>query len=134
MLPPRALVLLVCAACTAPGVRPAADDGTAGGPDRRAEPAASTTAAAPEAVPAAPVVPVYNELLADARTREGEWLYLLEPPRGENWMMAGYDDSGWQRGLAGFGSDGTPGAFVRTHWSTPDIWLRRVFELAQVPE
>ncbi|MGA1237326.1 MAG: glutaminase domain-containing protein [Limisphaerales bacterium] len=56
------------------------------------------------------------------------WRYTMEQP-GEGWNDAGYNDSGWKEGLAGFGTEGTPSAVVRTVWNTRTIWLRRVFEL-----
>ena len=44
-------------------------------------------------------------------------------------MKPGFDASGWQEGPAGFGTQGAPGAVVRTTWRTADIWLRREFTL-----
>ena len=33
----------------------------------------------------------------------------------------------------GFGTEGTPGAVIGTEWKTNDIWLRRAFELKELP-
>lgn len=56
------------------------------------------------------------------------WKYTTNQPDGE-WMKPGYDDSKWQTGVGGFGTEGTPGAIVNTVWNTGDIWLRRDFTL-----
>jgi hypothetical protein len=57
-----------------------------------------------------------------------EWRYTTAKP-ADGWQRPGFDDAAWQRGPGGFGSRGTPGAVVRTEWRTPEIWLRRDFEL-----
>ncbi len=57
-----------------------------------------------------------------------EWRFTTTKPSGQ-WFAPDFDDSMWQRGPGGFGTRGTPGAVVRTEWNTPDIWLRRAFDL-----
>ncbi|HET6883360.1 MAG TPA: glycoside hydrolase family 2 TIM barrel-domain containing protein [Pirellulales bacterium] len=69
------------------------------------------------------VVPTSQETAND-------WRYTTsDPPDG--WMKSGFDDSSWRLAPAGFGTKGTPGAVVRTEWSTPDIWLRQTFDLPE---
>jgi len=57
-----------------------------------------------------------------------EWRYTTEQP-ADGWEKPEFDDSRWQTGPGGFGREGTPGAVVRTAWTTADIWLRRIVEL-----
>lgn len=52
------------------------------------------------------------------------WRYTVDTP-SDDWVKAGFDDSSWKQGPAGFGTDGTPGAVIRTTWDTADIWIRR---------
>ena len=52
------------------------------------------------------------------------WKYTFERP-GDNWFDPDFDDSGWKTGKGGFGKEGTPGAVIRTEWTTEEIWIRR---------
>lgn len=61
------------------------------------------------------------------------WRYTITNPDAA-WVNAGFDDSKWSQGKAGFGTEGTPGAVFGTEWNTNDIWIRRSFDLAKAPE
>ncbi len=67
-------------------------------------------------------------ILADALFGRTDWKYTTnQPPAG--WFTADFNAAGWQEGLGGFGTAGTPGIVIHTLWNTPDIWLRRTFHL-----
>ena len=75
------------------------------------------------------------KLLPDARDGMFTWSYTTTPPP-TNWMEPDFETTGWQTGNAGFGAPNPPGVIINTDWKTPDIWLRREFELRpgfQVP-
>ena len=72
-------------------------------------------------------------VLPDARTEAATWKYTVQRPAGDEWHKPDFNAEGWQTGPGGFGSPGTPGAVVKTEWRTPEIWVRREFELAQSP-
>ena len=75
------------------------------------------------------VPPVLVGLTPTANDREDvEWRFTTEAP-ADDWFKSDFNDSRWRKGVAGFGTEGTPGAKVRTVWNTSDIWLRRTFEL-----
>jgi hypothetical protein len=67
-------------------------------------------------------------IVEDALSGLPEWKYVLELPPPD-WIKPEFDDAGWQRALAGFGTANTPGAVPTTRWKTDDIWLRRKFVL-----
>jgi len=58
------------------------------------------------------------------------WRYTTQAP-GDKWFTPEFDASAWKEGPGGFGTQGTPGAVVRTEWNTSDIWLRREFVLPE---
>ncbi len=63
-----------------------------------------------------------------------QWAYAFDKP-ADDWYQPSFNPraAGWRRGPAGFGTDGTPGAIVRTRWNSSDIWIRRSFELKEIP-
>jgi hypothetical protein len=67
-------------------------------------------------------------ILADALFGRTDWKYTTEKP-ADDWTKRGFDASGWNNGVGGFGTTGTPGIFLNTVWGTSDIWLRREFIL-----
>lgn len=75
--------------------------------------------------------PQVRTIVPAARAEPVEWSYTTErPPLG--WESPDFDDSGWTRGEAGFGREGTPGAVNRTTWESGDIWIRREFILPRI--
>lgn len=76
--------------------------------------------------------PVIKSLIPTSESQPQKWRFVLEEPAG-NWFAPDFDDAAWKEGDGGFGTEGTPGAVVRTVWKTSDIWLRRSFELDEIP-
>jgi len=76
--------------------------------------------------------PVVKTLVPTSQNEPQTWRFTTEQPTGE-WFAPDFDDSSWKEGPGGFGTEGTPGTVVRTIWKTPDVWLRRSFELSEVP-
>jgi len=72
--------------------------------------------------------PIVKPVLATSRKEGQTWRYTTEAPP-EGWIAADFDDAAWKEGPGGFGTEGTPGAVVRTTWDGSDIWLRRRVEL-----
>lgn len=64
----------------------------------------------------------------DALQARITWNYVTNKPEGD-WTQPGFDDSKWNEGVGGFGTQDTPGAFVNTSWNSSDIWLRRTFSI-----
>jgi hypothetical protein len=67
-----------------------------------------------------------------ADTTAATWHYTTKQPDA-SWNEPGFNDSAWQKGKAGFGTEGTPGARIGTKWNSSDIWMRRTFDLAERP-
>lgn len=77
--------------------------------------------------------PKVSTLVPTAEREAVQWLYSFQNP-GEGWMKpaAGADlpAGPWKRAPGGFGTNGTPGAVVRTVWDGAEIWIRRSFVLS----
>ena len=84
---------------------------------------------------AIPNPPKIIETVATSMDSARQWHYVFDRP-AENWYAVDFDPAaaGWRTGPGGFGTRGTPGAVVRTRWNTSDIWLRREFTLAAIPD
>ena len=66
-------------------------------------------------------------LVASSQETPHDWRYTtVEAASG--WEQADFDDSSWQLAPAGFGDPDEFGMVVRTEWTTPAIWLRRMIE------
>jgi hypothetical protein len=72
----------------------------------------------------------FQVVLPNAQQDKVMWRYTLEKPPAD-WSKADFDASGWKEGRGGFGTQGTPGALVKTEWKTDDIWLQRKFTLGE---
>jgi hypothetical protein len=72
--------------------------------------------------------PIIRPILETSRDTPADWRYTTTAPV-DAWMTTAFDDASWLIGPGGFGTRNTPGSAVRTNWTTPDIWLRRSFDL-----
>jgi hypothetical protein len=72
--------------------------------------------------------PVVRYLAPSSDRSPQQWRFSTTAPSGD-WFSPGYDDRTWQQGMAGFGKADTQHARVGTPWETPDIWMRRTFNI-----
>jgi hypothetical protein len=77
--------------------------------------------------------PEFREIVPTSEKAGLHWKYTTGKP-AEGWEKAGFDNAKWLSGSGGFGAKGTPGTVVRTEWKTPDIWIRRTFDLNELPK
>ena len=62
-------------------------------------------------------------------SQQGQWYgkYTEKKPSG-NWTGMNYNDSSWKKAEGAFGTtENEP--IAKTDWSSPNIWVRRTFEL-----
>jgi hypothetical protein len=76
--------------------------------------------------------PEFRELVPTSEKTAQKWHYTIAKP-AEGWEKADFDAAKWTEADGGFGTKGTPGAVIGTEWKTADIWLRRTFELKELP-
>jgi hypothetical protein len=67
-------------------------------------------------------------IVPDARDEDLTWRYTFQRP-ASGWYGEDFDDSAWQSGIGGFGTEMTPNAIIGTVWDGDAIWLRRTFTL-----
>jgi hypothetical protein len=72
--------------------------------------------------------PSVRELVPSSERTPQSWKYSTETPAA-GWFAPAFDDRSWKQGHGGFGRPGTARASVGTPWESPDIWLRRSFDL-----
>lgn len=67
-------------------------------------------------------------VLAPTARTGATWSYTTTAPSG-NWYEQNYNDTAWQQGKGGFGSQERPGPVIGTPWTSDEIWARREFTL-----
>ena len=77
-----------------------------------------------------PTPPKIDVIEGGPRSDGVVWRYTTSRP-GNDWTRINYNDRQWKSGPGGFGTEGTPGAVVRTRWDTSDIYLRREIILSE---
>ncbi len=75
-------------------------------------------------------IPRAKIVVASSKEKPVLWRYTFARPAAD-WFKPAFDDSSWKEGPGGFGTDGTPGAVVRTVWKTDNIWIRRAFVMPE---
>src|SRR5574341_2279288 len=76
--------------------------------------------------------PAVRTVVPSSQKDGQRWRFTTQAP-DSGWYRPDHDDGAWSQGVGGFGKAGTPGAVVRTAWETPDIWLRRTFDVSSWP-
>lgn len=76
--------------------------------------------------------PEFNNLVPTSEMVPQTWSYTTTKP-ADGWEKPAFELKEWNVGNGGFGTRGTPGIALGTDWNTKDIWIRRVFELKEVP-
>ncbi len=79
--------------------------------------------------------PEMRVLLETSEFSPHEWRYTTNEPEGR-WFEPDFDVGAWKSGQAGFGAGDLPRAVdvIRTPWKTPEIWIRRTFEIDAAPD
>jgi len=76
--------------------------------------------------------PVLRSVVATSRGEGQPWRYTTAAPP-DSWTTPDFDDREWAEGVGGFGRIPDAGTRARTPWTTPELWLRRTFELSAAP-
>ena len=77
-----------------------------------------------------PAADQFVTIVPDSRKEGQPWRFTLQKP-ADDWSKPDFDDAKWSKGFGGFGTKETPNTTVKTQWNTPDIWIRRTFDLPE---
>ncbi len=72
-------------------------------------------------------------LMPTSEKQAQTWRFTTEAPAA-GWESSDFNDAAWSQGKGGFGTRETPNTHVGTEWKSPDIWLRRDFQLTSLPK
>ncbi|RYG26967.1 DUF4965 domain-containing protein [bacterium] len=72
-----------------------------------------------------PKRPVVQQVVPTSEAEAATWRFTTTKPT-DDWYTESFPDASWGTGKGGFGGN-VPGA---SPWSTPDIWVRRVFDFS----
>lgn len=75
--------------------------------------------------------PEYKDVLATGEESVYPCKYKLETAPAANWMQPGFADGDWQVGAGPFGDSR---AKAGTPWTGKDVWVRRTFQLTDLPK
>ncbi|HVU56430.1 MAG TPA: DUF4964 domain-containing protein, partial [Puia sp.] len=75
--------------------------------------------------------PTFKTLLAAGDEGGYTTKYKMEENPGADWAKPAFDDAGWQTGEGPFGDQR---AKTGTSWTGKDIWIRRKFNLTELPQ
>lgn len=75
-------------------------------------------------------------ILSTAREHVYKWRYNTTTDVPRRWFEKGFDDSAWAVGEGAFGANisESAGSFIRTPWTTGQIYMRRWFYLGDIDE
>jgi hypothetical protein len=73
----------------------------------------------------------YKSIVAAGDEQMYDCRYLMETAPAENWTQPDFNDTNWQVGKAPFGDSR---AKTGTIWTGKDLWIRRKFTLASLPQ
>ncbi len=76
--------------------------------------------------------PTVTDVVPTSETTAQAWKYTTDKP-ADGWVKPDFDAKEWKEGKGGFGTKMTPGSRIGTEWTGKEIWLRRTFDLKELP-
>lgn len=77
--------------------------------------------------------PQVSPIIIPSLEQPQQWRYSISE-KSSDWFAQGFEDKNWSEGFGPFGNtDGDPQR-VRTRWTTSDLYLRKSFNLNEVPQ